>query len=36
VVVATKEFQDSLKLREGLLVVVFLAGLVTLCSLQAY
>jgi hypothetical protein len=36
VVVATREFQDSLKLREGLLVGFFLAGLVTLGSLQAY
>lgn len=36
VVTATKEFQDELKLREGLLVGFFLAGLVTLGSLQAY
>lgn len=35
-VTATHEFQDSLKLREGLLVGFFLAGLVTLGSLQAY
>jgi Na+/H+ antiporter NhaD/arsenite permease-like protein len=35
-VVATQEFQDELKLREGLLVGFFLAGLVTLGSLQAY
>jgi len=35
-VTATREFQDSLKLREGLLVGFFLAGLVTLGSLQAY
>ena len=34
--VATQEFQDSLKLREGLLVGFFLAGLVTLGSLQDY
>jgi Na+/H+ antiporter NhaD/arsenite permease-like protein len=33
---ATREFQDNLKLREGLLVGFFLAGLVTLGSLQAY
>ncbi len=33
---ATQEYQDSLKLREGLLVGFFLAGLVTLGSLQAY
>ena len=33
---ATREYQDALKLREGLLVGVFLAGLVTLGSLQAY
>jgi hypothetical protein len=33
---ATKEYQDELKLREGLLVGFFLAGLVTLGSLQAY
>jgi hypothetical protein len=32
----TKEHQDELKLREGLLVGFFLAGLVTLGSLQAY
>ena len=36
VVTATSEYQDSLKLREGLLVGFFLAGLVTLGSLQAY
>lgn len=36
VVTATAEYQDSLKLREGLLVGFFLAGLVTLGSLQAY
>ncbi len=35
-VTATREFQDELKLREGLLVGFFLAGLVTLGSLQAY
>jgi Na+/H+ antiporter NhaD/arsenite permease-like protein len=35
-VTATKEYQDNLKLREGLLVGFFLAGLVTLGSLQAY
>ncbi len=35
-VTATKEFQDELTLREGLLVGVFLAGLVTLGSLQEY
>ena len=33
---ATREYQDSLKLREGLLVGFFLAGLVTLGSLQEY
>lgn len=33
---ATREYQDQLKLREGLLVGFFLAGLVTLGSLQAY
>lgn len=33
---ATREYQDSLKVREGLLVGFFLAGLVTLGSLQAY
>ena len=33
---ATREYQDRLKLREGLLVGYFLAGLVTLGSLQAY
>jgi Na+/H+ antiporter NhaD/arsenite permease-like protein len=33
---ATREFQDELKLREGLLVGFFLAGLVTLGSLQSY
>jgi len=32
----TREHQDELKLREGLLVGVFLAGLVTLGSLQDY
>jgi hypothetical protein len=36
VVTATKEYQDEIKLREGLLVGFFLAGLVTLDSLQAY
>jgi hypothetical protein len=36
VVTVTREFQDDLKLREGLLVGFFLAGLVTLGSLQAY
>jgi len=36
VVTATADYQDSLKLREGLLVGFFLAGLVTLGSLQAY
>lgn len=35
-VTATREYQDSLKLKEGLLVGFFLAGLVTLGSLQAY
>lgn len=35
-IVATREYQDSLKLREGLLVGFFLAGLVTLGTLQAY
>ncbi|MDP3070846.1 MAG: putative Na+/H+ antiporter [Opitutaceae bacterium] len=35
-VTATPAHQDSLKLREGLLVGFFLAGLVTLGSLQAY
>lgn len=35
-VTATREYQDSLKLREGLLVGFFLAGLVTLGSLQRY
>lgn len=33
---ATREYQDGLKLREGLLVGFFLAGLVTLGSLQKY
>lgn len=33
---ATREYQDPLKLKEGLLVGFFLAGLVTLGSLQAY
>lgn len=36
VVVATQEYQDPLKLKEGLLVGFFLAGLVTLGSLQTY
>ncbi|MBX7210755.1 MAG: putative Na+/H+ antiporter [Verrucomicrobiaceae bacterium] len=36
VVTATKESQDALKLREGLLVGFFLAGLVTLGSLQTW
>jgi Na+/H+ antiporter NhaD/arsenite permease-like protein len=36
VVTATKEYQDELALREGLLVGFFLAGLVTLGSMQAY
>ncbi|WP_395717814.1 putative Na+/H+ antiporter [Prosthecobacter sp.] len=35
-VTATREFQDGLKLREGLLVGFFLAGLVTLGSLQSW
>ncbi len=35
-VTATQEYQNELKLREGLLVGFFLAGLVTLGSLQAY
>jgi len=35
-VTATRQYQDALKLREGLLVGFFLAGLVTLGSLQAY
>ena len=35
-VTATHEFQDALKLREGLLVGFFLAGLVTLGSPQEY
>jgi len=35
-VTATREYQDDLKLREGLLVGFFLAGLVTLGSLQSY
>lgn len=35
-VTAAREYQDDLKLREGLLVGFFLAGLVTLGSLQAY
>ncbi|MCW5552630.1 MAG: putative Na+/H+ antiporter [Verrucomicrobiae bacterium] len=35
-VTATHKHQDDLKLREGLLVGFFLAGLVTLGSLQAY
>ncbi len=33
---ATREYQEAFKLREGLLVGFFLAGLVTLGSLQAY
>lgn len=33
---ATREYQDNLRLREGLLVGFFLAGLVTLGSLQEY
>ncbi len=33
---ATQEFQEPLKIREGLLVGFFLSGLVTLGSLQAY
>jgi len=36
IVTATSEYQEPLKLREGLLVGFFLAGLVTLGSLQAY
>lgn len=36
IVTATREYQDRLKLREGLLVGFFLAGLVTLGSLQGY
>jgi len=36
VVTATQKYQDALKLREGLLVAFFLAGLVTLGSLQTY
>lgn len=35
-VAATREYQEPLKLREGLLVGFFLAGLVTLGSLQTY
>jgi hypothetical protein len=35
-VTATREYQEPLKLREGLLVGFFLSGLVTLGSLQAY
>ncbi len=35
-VTATVEYQEPLKLREGLLVGFFLSGLVTLGSLQAY
>ncbi|HEY1081928.1 MAG TPA: putative Na+/H+ antiporter, partial [Prosthecobacter sp.] len=35
-VTATREYQDNLKLKEGLLVGFFLAGLVTLGSLQSY
>ncbi len=34
--VATREYQEPLKLREGLLVGFFLAGLVTLGTLQAF
>lgn len=34
--IATREYQDNLKIREGLLVGFFLAGLVTLGSLQEY
>jgi hypothetical protein len=36
IVTATQKHQQALKLREGLLVGFFLAGLVTLGSLQAY
>lgn len=36
VATATREYQDQLKLREGLLVGFFLAGLVTLGGLQEY
>jgi len=35
-VTATREYQDQLKLKEGLLVGFFLAGLVTLGSLQSW
>ena len=35
-VTATREYQDGLKLKEGLLVGFFLAGLVTLGSLQSW
>jgi Na+/H+ antiporter NhaD/arsenite permease-like protein len=35
-VTATREYQDDLKLREGLLVGFFLSGLVTLGSLQSW
>jgi len=35
-VTATSKYQEALKLREGLLVGFFLAGLVTLGSLQSY
>lgn len=35
-VTATREYQDSLKLREGLLVGFFLAGLVTLGKMQSW
>ncbi len=35
-VTATRVYQDGLKLREGLLVGFFLAGLVTLGSMQSY
>jgi hypothetical protein len=35
-VAATREYQDGLKLKEGLLVGFFLAGLVTLGSLQSW
>jgi Na+/H+ antiporter NhaD/arsenite permease-like protein len=36
IVTATREYQDNLKLKEGLLVGFFLAGLVTLGSLQSW
>ncbi|MBI4326180.1 MAG: hypothetical protein HY674_13090 [Chloroflexi bacterium] len=35
-VTAAREYQEPLRLREGLRVGLFLAGLVTLGSLQAY